>query len=322
MGLVKKMFFAPPPTISATVFAKLPDELRNADHSNPWVAAQPAGAPAHSLLEGPSFDRNGDLYCVDIPNGRILKVSPKGEFSVVAQYDGWPNGLKIHQDGRIFIADYKHGIMILDPHNGRVEPYCVRYGVERFKGINDLFFAANGDLYFTDQGATGLHDHSGRLFRITGTGKIECILSGIPSPNGLVMNLDETAILLGVTRSNCIWKVPFLRDGTVTKVGNFVQLSGGGGPDGLALDTEGGLIIAHVGLGVVWVVNAYGEPTHRINTNVGRHVTNIAFGGVDDSSLFITEAESGSILRAQLDVPGKSMFSHLDKNLDVATNGA
>src|SRR5690606_23426608 len=130
---------------------------RTAGPGNPWVAAQPKGAPAHSLIEGPSFDRNGTLYCVDIPNGRVLRVSPAGEFSVVTQYDGWPNGLKIHRDGRIFIADYMHGIMVLDPVSGRVEPYLTRWGAEGFKGINDLFFSAEGDLYFTDQGATGLH---------------------------------------------------------------------------------------------------------------------------------------------------------------------
>ncbi len=33
----------------------------------------------------------------------------------MSEYDGWPNGLKIHKDGRIFITDYKRGIVLLDP---------------------------------------------------------------------------------------------------------------------------------------------------------------------------------------------------------------
>ena len=48
------------------------------------------------------FDREGNFWCVDIPNGRILRVSKSGEFSIAAQYDGWPNGLKFHKDGRLF----------------------------------------------------------------------------------------------------------------------------------------------------------------------------------------------------------------------------
>jgi len=304
------VFFAPPKPIETSIFARLPDELRTANAENEWVAAQPAGAPPHSLLEGPSFDRAGNLYCVDLPNGRILRVSPDGVFHVAAEYDGWPNGLKIHRDGRIFIADYKHGIMVMDPVNGRVEPYLVRAGLERFKGVNDLFFAANGDLYFTDQGQTGLHDATGRLFRLRADGRLDCLLDNVPSPNGLVMNQDETMVYLAVTRANSVWRVPLMRNGGVTKVGVFVQLSGGWGPDGLALDAEGRLAIAHVGLGVVWIVDRFGQPVYRINSCTGTHTTNVAFGGEKGTTLFITESGTGTILRAELDVPGKAMYSH------------
>src|SRR3546814_11694710 len=89
----------------------------------------------HSFLEGPSFDREGNLYLVDIPYGRILRVAPDGTFSQVAEYDGWPNGLKIHKDGRIFIADHKIGIMVLDSVSGRIEPYLPQVRREGLKGV-------------------------------------------------------------------------------------------------------------------------------------------------------------------------------------------
>ncbi len=73
----------------------------------------------------------------------------------MTEYDGWPNGLKIHKDGRIFVTDYKRGIVLVDPDTGKVTPLLETRGSESFKGVNDLFFAANGDLYFTDQGQTG-----------------------------------------------------------------------------------------------------------------------------------------------------------------------
>ena len=120
------MFFAAPKVIETTVFARLPEELKNADSANDWVARQPLGTLAGSLLEGPSFDKEGNFWCVDIQNGRVFKVTRDGVFHVVAAYDGWPNGLKFHRDGRIFIADYKHGIMLLDPVNGKIMPYLER----------------------------------------------------------------------------------------------------------------------------------------------------------------------------------------------------
>jgi gluconolactonase len=303
--------FAPPKDIETEIFARLPDEFRRVDPGNEWVAAQPVGSPPHSVLEGPSFDRDGNLWCVDIPNGRIFRVTPDGIFHLVAQYDGWPNGLKIHQDGRIFIADYKHGIMLLDPVSGKVTPYLVRANLERFKAVNDLFFARNGDLYFTDQGMTGMHDPTGRVFRVHADGRVECLLDNVPSPNGLVMNLDETMLFLAVTRGNCVWRVPLRRDGGVAKVGVYIQLSGGwGGPDGLALDEAGGLAVAHVGLGTVWVFDARGEPKYRVRSCAESHTTNVAYGGPDGRTLFITESGSGTILKARLETAGKPMYSH------------
>ncbi|HEX4986177.1 MAG TPA: SMP-30/gluconolactonase/LRE family protein [Burkholderiales bacterium] len=305
------MLFQPPAIVETTVFARLPDELKDAGPDGDWVAKQPLGTPPGSLLEGPSFDREGRFWCVDVQTGRVYRVGADGTFHKVAEYDGWPNGLKFHRDGRGFIADYKRGIMLLDPVNGRVTPYLTEYRGMPFKGCNDLFFAANGDLYFTDQGLTGLHDPTGRLFRLTPQGKLDCLLDNIPSPNGLVMNRDETQVLLAVTRGNCVWRVPFVRDGSIAKVGLYVQLSGGGGgPDGLALDEDGGLVVAHVGMGSVWTFDALGEPAHRIVSKVGLHTTNVAFGWPDRDVLYITESASGTILKAKLGVRGKLMYSH------------
>src|SRR5699024_10108664 len=107
------MSLYPPPTdVATTLFSRLPDTLRLHNQPSGWVDANKPGQAVDSFLEGPSFDRNGNLYLVDIPYGRILQVSPDGEWQVVTQYDGWPNGLKIHADGRLFIADYQHGIMV------------------------------------------------------------------------------------------------------------------------------------------------------------------------------------------------------------------
>ena len=304
------MFFAPPRIIETQVFARLPAALQDADLSNEWVATQPLGTHAGSLIEGPSFDREGNLWCVDVQNGRVFTVDRDGRFTVRAHYDGWPNGLKIHRDGRILITDYKHGLMVLDRDTGKVTPWLERCNAERFKGVNDLCIAANGDLYFTDQGLTGLHDPTGRVFRVRPDGGITCLLDNVPSPNGIVLNADESALYVAATRGNCIWHVPFLRNGGVGKVGLFVQLSGAGGPDGLALDEQGRLVIAHVRLGCAWVVDRFGEPVYRINSCAGRMITNMAYGWPDRSTLYITESETGTILKAELDVPGKLMDSH------------
>jgi gluconolactonase len=299
--------FAAPERLKTEVFTRIPERLLVRD----WTRTQLHGAQAPVFLEGPSFDLDGNLWVVDIPWGRIYRISKGGEWELVVQYDGEPNGLKFHRDGRAFIADYRRGIMLLDPKTGRIEPYLERARLEGFRGCNDLFFATNGDLYFTDQGQTGLHDPAGRLYRLRASGELEVVLKGIPSPNGLVMNLDETAVYLAVTRDNAIWRVPLMHDGSATKVGAYVRLSGGGGPDGIALDEQGGLVVCHVGFGAVWLFSPKGEPMFRIDApDGGLATTNCAYGGPDGRTLHMIESRSGTIFTARVPVAGRAMYSH------------
>jgi gluconolactonase len=304
--------FAPPQTIETEIFARVPDSLRRKDPENAWAMANRRGAPVDCFLEGPSFDRDGNLYVVDVPYGRVFRISPTGEFTLVAEYDGEPNGLKIAKDGRVFITDYKIGILQLDPDTGQVTPVIDRRWSERFKGVNDLVFASNGDMYFTDQGQTGLHDPTGRVYRLTAAGRLELIVDTVPSPNGIVLNRDEHILYVAVTRGNCVWRVPLMPDSTASKVGIFVQLSGGlGGPDGLAMDDDDNLAIAHAGLGTVWLFSRLGEPLYRIRSCTGLATTNLAYGGPDRKSLYITESETGTILVAKLPVPGRVMYGQM-----------
>ena len=116
-------------------------------HSGPY--AHGAGRQAAGFLEGPSFDRAGNLLCVDVQAGRVYRISPQGGWDVVVEYDGIPNGLKLHRDGRAFIADRKNGLMVLQPDTGKIETLLAGPAAgQRFKGLNDLHFAANGGPLF------------------------------------------------------------------------------------------------------------------------------------------------------------------------------
>ncbi len=297
--------------IQTEIFARFPDKFRSPAKRSAWIEAR-RHANVHSFLEGPSFDRAGNLYCVDIPFGRIFKVTPDGEFRLVAEYEGEPTGLKIHKDGRIFIADHLLGLLVLDPDSGAVRPFLQRADSEGFRGLNDLIFASNGDLYFTDQGHSGLEDPSGRVYRLGAEGSTKCLISNVPSPNGIVLSRDEHTIFVNVTSANAVWRLPQRSSGEVRKAAVFLNLSGAlGGPDGLAIDEDGGLAVAHSGLGTVWLYSGLGEPLYRVKSCAGIRTTNLAYGGADRKSLYITESEAGVILKAQVPVAGNVMFSHM-----------
>jgi len=153
----------PPRLIETPVFSTMPVAFRRKGVATSWADANRPGQDTDSFIEGPSFDAEGNLYVVDISFGLIFKIAPGGEWSLVIEYEDWSNGLKIAADGRILVADYKHGLMELDAKAGRMQPLLTARNSESFRGCNDLHLAASGDIYFTDQGQTGLHDPTGRV---------------------------------------------------------------------------------------------------------------------------------------------------------------
>jgi gluconolactonase len=85
--------FTAPPDIGTRVFARIPERYRIKGRPSRWIDAQRGGLPTDCFLEGTSFDRAGNLYVVDVPWGRIFRISPSGEIELVCEYDGEPNGL-------------------------------------------------------------------------------------------------------------------------------------------------------------------------------------------------------------------------------------
>lgn len=298
--------FDAPPRITAEVAFRLPASLSRAGEPAPWLRLHRHGTPLGSFLEGPAFDAQGNLHVVDIPFGRIFRIDQDGRFDVLADYGGQPNGLKFGPDGAAWVTDFERGLLRLDPVTGAV--HTVLDAREHgFNGLNDLYFHGQ-DCWFTDQGMSGLQAPFGRVMRWRiGALVPEVFLSGIPSPNGIVVDASGRNVLIAVTRANAIWRAPILLDGGTAKVGTFIQMSGGAGPDGLALDVRGNLVVAHPGLGAAWLFSDRGEPLLRIDSPTGAVITNCAFGGADRREIYLTEADSGVILRARLPFPGQPL---------------
>jgi gluconolactonase len=309
--------FSPPQVVQARVLTRVPDSFRRKGRT-PWSEANRPGQEVDCFLEGPSFDRAGNLYVVDIPNGRIFRITPDLAWTVVAEYDGWPNGTAFHRDGSLWITDYRRGLLKLrvssasGTSHGLSEPEVIlgHRNSESFKGMNDLTFDRDGDCYFTDQGQTGLHDPSGRVYRLRANGILDVVMAGVPSPNGVALDTTNKFIFVAVTRANQVWRGPLLADGSASKVHAFRTFFGTSGPDGMAVAADNGLVVAHASLGGAFLCNARGEVTHFIRSPAGHTVTNVAYRP-GTSKLVMTESESGSILEADLPAPGAALFSHI-----------
>ena len=294
-----------PEVVRTRVLTSMPNEFRKA-RPTAWANANKAGQEIDSFLEGPCFDRAGNLYVTDIPYGRVFRIAPNLEWTLVVQYDGWPNGAAIHRDGSMWITDYRRGLLRLDLASGaRGEPSSIlgHRNSESFKGLNDLTFDRDGHCYFTDQGQTGLHDASGRVYRLRAGGQLDLLFGGIPSPNGIALDATGKVLYVAVTRANQVWRGPLLADGSVSKVGAFRTFFGASGPDGMAVDAENRLVVCHASLGGAFVLNPRGEVTHFVKSPAGSTVTNAAYRP-GTNRLVLTESETGSILEAEMPAPG------------------
>jgi len=279
-----------------------------------WADANQGGKAIDSFLEGPvfnPFDGLGNLYVTDIPFGRIFKITSQGAWSLVAEYDGEPNGMKFLDVNTLLITDYKNGLVKLDVNTGKATPFLARRNTESFKGVNDLTIAKNGDIYFTDQGQTGLHDPTGRVYRYAPqSGKLDLLLGNVPSPNGIVLSPDEKFLFIACTRGNCVWRMPLQADGSVSKTGQFFTSYGTSGPDGLAMAVDGRLLVANPGLGYVWAVSPRGEVDEVLHAPkvdgklAAVSLTNLAFGGTDNKTIYCTDSSNGRILMARMNVAG------------------
>jgi gluconolactonase len=144
-------YFAPPPTWESRVFARLPERFRRAERSS-WAQINRPHRATDSFLEAPCFDRSGCLCVADIPFGRLFRIDHDGNWDLLVEYEGWPNGLKLDRDGAFVIADHRHGLMRLEAQSKVVTPLLQAPKGREFRGTNDLTFGAAGEIYFTDQG--------------------------------------------------------------------------------------------------------------------------------------------------------------------------
>jgi gluconolactonase len=287
----------PPKLIHAEIFSAMPESFRRKGVRTDWADANRPGSTVDCFIEGPSFDAEGNLYIVDIPFGRIFRIAPDKSWSLAVEYEGWPNGLKIARDGRILVADYRHGIMELDARAKQMKPVLTSRNSESFRGCNDLHIAGNGDIYFTDQGQTGLHDPTGRVYRFSVSGRLDCLIDTGISPNGLVLDPAEAVLFVAMTRDNAVWRLPFMNDRSVSKVGRFCSTFGSSGPDGITMDKAGRLFVAHASLGHVFVFAPNGECIARIKSCAGQTCTNVAING---DRLYITESSTGTVMVADI----------------------
>jgi gluconolactonase len=260
--------------------------------------------------EGPCFDRAGNLYFVNWNSSSIVRLTPDGQASEWFNTGGIPAGLAFDRAGTLYVADEGdqfHGVLRITPDK-QVEVLVNAYEGAPLNGANDLVFDAAGVLYFSDPWGSSAEDPKGGFYRRFPDGRLERLDHGLAFPNGVALAADGAAVYLAETYRNRILRYPIAAGGAVGPREHWADVPGPPGPDGMAFDERGFLYVAHYGGGRVAVFAPDGTLAGEIAIP-GKQVTNCAFGGPDRKTLVVTDVETASLYRVELDVAGQRLYS-------------
>lgn len=253
-------------------------------------------------VEGPAVDRGGNVYAVNaVRQGTIGRVTPAGEVAVFVDLPAGSigNGLRFGPDGDLFVADYTgHNILRIDRSTGAVRVHAHEPAMHQ---PNDLAIAPDGRLYASDPNWAGA---TGNLWRIDPDGTVTRLAAGLGTTNGIEVSPDGRTLYVNESVQRTVWAYPLRADGTLGDRRLLLRFPDFG-LDGMRADVDGNLYITRHGKGTVVKVSPAGAILEEIRLQ-GANPTNLAFGGPDGRTVYVTVADRGNLETFRADRPGRS----------------
>lgn len=269
-----------------------------------YVATDHVGDGAFTAgIEGPATGPDGTLYVVNFGReGTIGRVVPdgdgRGELFVELPEGSTGNGIRFDAAGRMLVADYTgHNVLRIDPDSGEVEVFAHE---PRMHQPNDIAIAPDGTLYASDPRWS--HD-DGQLWRIDTDGRTHLLETGMGTTNGIEVSPDGRRLYVNESVQRRVWAYDLDADGTPSNKRLLVAFEDHG-LDGMRSDSRGNLYIARYGAGTVAIVSPRGRLLREVPLR-GERPTNVAFGGPDGRSVFVTLQDRGAIEVFRSRYPGR-----------------
>jgi sugar lactone lactonase YvrE len=259
-------------------------------------------------IEGPACDAEGNLYVVNYAHQHTIgRVTPEGECAVfVALPDGSiGNGIRFDSGGAMFIADYtNHNVLRVDMNTQEISVFAHEPTMNQ---PNDLAIGANDIIYASDP---DWKNSIGQIWRVDTDGKLTRLEAGMGTTNGIEVSPDERTLYVNETVQRNIWAYDLSADGEISNKRRLIQFPDFG-MDGMRCDIEGNLYVTRHGKGTVAKVSPDGAVLLEIELT-GKLCSNLAFGGPDGRTCYVTLADWGNIEVFRTDLPGRS-FSLFNK---------
>jgi gluconolactonase len=256
-------------------------------------------ARGFQFTEGPLWLPDDSLLFQDLKAEQTWRLGADGALAILRDSTRGANGQTFGPDGRIVFCEQNgRRVSVMSPDGGGVETVAEAFEGHRLNSPNDIIARSDGLILFTDPpyGVPRPEDKElpfQAVFRLDLDGWLTLIVQeGLEKPNGLALSPDERTLYVNDTARYHVRAFTLDDQGMVVPGSDrvFATLDPGqpGGPDGLKVDREGRLYIA-VALGV-WVFAPDASLLGIIA--VPKRPSNLAWGSLDQSTLYITAVES------------------------------
>jgi sugar lactone lactonase YvrE len=252
-------------------------------------------------IEGPAFDKKGNLYVVNFQkDGTVGLVKPDGkaELFITLPEGSTANSVKFDSKGDMYLADFTgHNILKVDMKTKAISVYVHN---DKFNQPNDIIVNKKDQFFASDP---NWKEGTGQVWRIDAGGKAVLLTDQMGTTNGIALSPDEKILYVNESVQRKIWAFDVDGSGNISNKRLFAEFPDFGF-DGMACDKKGNLYVTRYGKGAISIISPEGKLLRDVPLK-GKSSSNLVFGGKKGKTVYVTMQDRKGLEKFDTDTPGK-----------------
>lgn len=255
-----------------------------------------------SNIEGPCFDKDGNLYVVNFEkDGTVgsIKKDGTGEIFVTLPEGSVANSIKFsRKGGEMYLADFKgHNVLKVEMKTKKVSIYLHN---PAFNQPNDFCITKGDHLYASDP---NWKTNMGKIWFIAKGGRPFLVADSLGTTNGIELSPDEKVLYINESVQRKVWRYDVGENFALSNK-KLLAVFPDFGLDGMKCDKAGNIYVTRYGKGTIVVLNPAGDQIREISLK-GKSCSNLVFGGEDGKTVFVTLQDRKCMESFRVETAGK-----------------